>query len=255
MNEVLPNKLFLGCRCHRGPNVLGRAAAGHADVFSVNVYDSTVRAWQVPANVDMPILAGEFHIGSVDRGVPSPGLASAWNQRQRGLAFSNYLSTALADPRFVGVHWFQWIDQSAAGRKDRENHQCGFVDVTGRSYPEFVHSVAHATQQMYQARTDNNAEPSKDPRGTHCTATKGLADRPASTREKPIDQKCYPPLKQILPCPKIRSQNKAVSIGKISFLNVFQMPTLMVTVHCLGKSLKFIRIRLKLKTVTTINNA
>ena len=157
MNEVLPNKLFLGCRCHRGPNVLGRAAAGHADIFSVNVYDSTVRAWQVPANVDMPILAGEFHIGSVDRGVPSPGLASAWNQRQRGLAFSNYLSTALADPRFVGIHWFQWIDQSAAGRKDRENHQCGFVDVTGRSYPEFVHSVAHATQQMYQARTDNNA--------------------------------------------------------------------------------------------------
>ena len=156
INEVLPNKLFLGCRCHRGPSVLGRAAAGHADVFSVNVYDSTVRAWQVPANVDMPILAGEFHIGAVDRGVPSPGLASAWNQRQRGLAFSNYLSTALADPRFVGIHWFQWIDQSAAGRKDRENHQCGFVDVTGRSYPEFVHSVTHATEQMYQARTGEN---------------------------------------------------------------------------------------------------
>ncbi|MDA7924766.1 hypothetical protein N9B60_05140, partial [Mariniblastus sp.] len=88
--------------------------------------------------------------------VPSPGLASAWNQRQRGLAFSNYLSTALADPRFVGIHWFQWIDQSAAGRKDRENHQCGFVDVTGRSYPEFVHSVTHATEQMYQARTGEN---------------------------------------------------------------------------------------------------
>ncbi len=156
INEVLPNKLFLGCRCHRGPNVLGRAAAGHVDVFSVNVYDSTVRAWQVPENVDMPILAGEFHIGSVDRGVPSPGLASAWNQRQRGLAFSNYLSTALADPRFVGVHWFQWIDQSAAGRRDRENHQCGFVDVTGRSYPEFVHSVTTATQKMYPARAGNN---------------------------------------------------------------------------------------------------
>ena len=156
INEVLPNKLFLGCRCHRGPNVLGQAAAGQADVFSVNVYDSTVRAWQIPGNVDMPILAGEFHIGAVDRGVPSPGLTSAWNQRQRGLAFSNYLSTALADPRFIGIHWFQWIDQSAAGRKDRENHQCGFIDVTGRAYPEFVHSVANATEHMYQARTGDN---------------------------------------------------------------------------------------------------
>jgi len=60
-----------------------------------------VRSWQVPDDVDIPIMAGEFHFGAVDRGVPSPGLSSAWDQRQRGLAFTHYLASALADPEFV----------------------------------------------------------------------------------------------------------------------------------------------------------
>jgi len=132
-------------------------AAGHADVFSVNVYDSQVRPRQVPADVDMPIIASEFHFGAVDRGVPSPGLPGSWDQRQGGFAFDNYLASALAEPRFVGVHRFQWIDQSGAGRQDRENHQLGFVDVTGRAYPEFVEIVSRATKAMYPARTDGQS--------------------------------------------------------------------------------------------------
>jgi hypothetical protein len=153
LNAVLPNTLYLGCRTHRGPALLGRAALGHVDIFSLNVYDYRVRAPQLPADVDMPVLASEFHFGAVDRGVPSPGLMASWDQRQRGLAAVHYLASALADPRFVGVHWFQWLDQSAAGRKDRENHQCGFVDVTGRAYSEFAGPVSIATENMYPART------------------------------------------------------------------------------------------------------
>ena len=155
LNEVLPHKLYLGCRTHRGPNVLGRAAVGALDVYSVNVYDWQARAWQVPPQTDIPILVGEFHFGAPDRGVPSPGLSAVWNQRQRGLAYAHYLASALADPRYVGVHWFRWVDQSAAGRFDRENHQCGFVDVTGRAYPEFTQTVRRATHAMYPARASN----------------------------------------------------------------------------------------------------
>ena len=153
IEEELPNTLFLGCRTHRGPNVLGRGALGSVDVFSVNVYDSRVRSWQIPNDADIPIMSSEFHFGAVDRGVPSPGLSGSWDQRQRALSFTHYLASALADPRFVGVNWFQWIDQSAAGRKDRENHQCGFIDVAGHAYPELVDVVSNATQQMYSARS------------------------------------------------------------------------------------------------------
>ena len=152
IDKELPGTLFLGCRTHRGPNVLGRGALGSVDVFSVNVYDSRVRSWQVPVDADIPILSSEFHFGAVDRGVPSPGLSGSWDQRQRALSFAHYLASALADPRFVGVHWFQWIDQSAAGRKDRENHQCGFIDVAGKAYPELVNVVSRATENMYMAR-------------------------------------------------------------------------------------------------------
>ena len=157
IEQSLPGTLFLGCRCHRGPNVLGRAAVGHADVFSVNVYDHEVRSWQVPDNADIPIIASEFHIGAADRGVPSPGLSSVWNQRQRGLAYARYLASALANPKFVGVHWFQWIDQSAGGRRDRENHQVGLVDVTGRSHVPFVDIVSHAANKKAAVR---HAKPS-----------------------------------------------------------------------------------------------
>lgn len=156
VERVLPGTLYLGCRTHRGPGLLGKAARGHVDVFSMNVYESEVRTNQVPSEIDLPLLVGEFHFGAVDRGVPSPGLAGVWDQRQRGLAFCRYLASALADRRFVGVHWFQWMDQSAAGRFDRENHQCGFVDITGRSYADFVAPISRATRAMYTARQTGN---------------------------------------------------------------------------------------------------
>ncbi|NDH93487.1 MAG: hypothetical protein EBZ13_02910, partial [Planctomycetia bacterium] len=152
IEQVLPGTLFLGCRCHRGPNVLGRAAVGFADVFSVNVYDSQVRSWQVPEDTDIPVISSEFHFGAVDRGVPSPGLSAVWDQNQRGLAYARYLASALAHPQFVGVHWFEWIDQSAAGRQDRENHAVGFVDVTGRSYHPFVDIVSDVNGRNEQVR-------------------------------------------------------------------------------------------------------
>ena len=160
ISKELPNTLFLGCRTHRGPNILGQGAIGNVDVFSVNVYDSRVRSWQVPPDADIPILAGEFHFGAVDRGVPSPGLSGSWDQRQRGFSFAHYLASALVEPRFVGVHWFQWLDQSASGRQDRENHQCGFIDVTGKAYPEFTEIVSKVTKKVYEARTmkDNSTE-------------------------------------------------------------------------------------------------
>ena len=152
INDVLPGALYLGCRTHRGPQVLGRAARGLVDVFSANCYDARAAVRQVDDDVDLPVLVGEFHFGAVDRGVPSPGLRAVADQRQRGLAYAQYLASALSNPRMVGCHWFQWLDQSAAGRGDRENHQVGFVDVAGRPYPEFVAGVARANARLYEAR-------------------------------------------------------------------------------------------------------
>ena len=64
LENQLPETLFLGCRTHRGPNIFGKGSHGFGGCFfSVNVYDSRVRSWQVPADLDLPILASEFHLG------------------------------------------------------------------------------------------------------------------------------------------------------------------------------------------------
>jgi hypothetical protein len=55
------------------------------------------------------------------------------------------------------VHWFQWNDQSAGGRRDRENHQVGLVDVTGRSHVPFVDIVSHVANKKAAVR---HAKPS-----------------------------------------------------------------------------------------------
>ena len=53
------------------------------------------------------------------------------------------------------MHWFQWIDQSAGGRRDRENHQVGLVDVTGRSHVPFVDIVRYVTNKKETVRHEH----------------------------------------------------------------------------------------------------
>lgn len=153
LDEALPGRLYLGCRAHRGPAVVGRAAAGLVDVFSVNSYELMPNAQHIlPRDVDLPVIASEYHFGAPDRGVPGVGLRCVNDQIQRGRALAGYVAGALADPRFVGCHWFQWIDQNAAGRPG-ENYQVGYVDVCGTLYPEFAATSARIADRLYPARS------------------------------------------------------------------------------------------------------
>ena len=85
------------------------------------------------------------------QGCPAPGI------KDKELYLCTCLASALADPRFVGVHWFQWIDQSA-GRKDRENHQCGFIDVAGKACTELVNVVSKATKKATRNKAKQSTE-------------------------------------------------------------------------------------------------
>ncbi len=66
------------------------------------------------------------------------------NQTERGVAYSYYVEHAAEHPAIVGTHWYQWIDQPATGRRDGENYNIGWIDVTDRPYPELV-AAAKAT--------------------------------------------------------------------------------------------------------------
>jgi len=62
-----------------------------------------------------------------------------------------------------------------------ENHQCGFVDVTGRAYPEFVAAVSQATKLMYPARVSGETSRVK--------ILETLISKPAETESKKTTDK------------------------------------------------------------------
>lgn len=141
-----PNHLNLGIRFGGTPPDEVIALARGFDVYSMNKY-----RWAPPKDfIDrvyaiqkLPILIGEFHFGVPERGL-APGLVQAMNQTERGVAYSYYVEHAAEHPAIVGSHWFQWIDQPATGRRDGENYNIGWIDVTDRPYPELV-AAAKAT--------------------------------------------------------------------------------------------------------------
>jgi len=141
-----PNHLNLGIRFGGTPPDDVIALARGFDVYSMNKY-----RWAPPKDfIDrvyaiqkLPILIGEFHFGVPERGM-APGLVQAMNQTERGVAYSYYVEHAAEHPAIVGTHWYQWVDQPATGRRDGENYNIGWIDVTDRPYPELV-AAAKAT--------------------------------------------------------------------------------------------------------------
>ncbi len=128
------------------------ALAKGFDVYSMNKY-----RWAPPkefidrchAITKLPILIGEFHFGVPERGL-APGLVQAMSQAERGVAYSYYVENAAAHPAIIGTHWYQWIDQPSTGRRDGENYNIGWIDVTDRPYPELV-AAAKATHANLDA--------------------------------------------------------------------------------------------------------
>lgn len=142
--------LFLGGRfAARTPEAVA-ACAAYCDVLSFNVYaDLPQHGLDLAAlhAVDKPVLIGEFHFGSDDRGPFGKGVVPVWNEAQRGEAYAKYLAAAAADPAIVGVHWFDYADQPVTGRVlDGENSHVGLVGITDIPFGGFVEAVREANR-------------------------------------------------------------------------------------------------------------
>ena len=120
--------------------------------MSFNVYGATpeaeAEAWRP---FGKPVLIGEFHFGSTDRGSFWPGMVSVDREDQRGPAYAAYVDAAVADPQIVGTHWYQYADEPLTGRPyDGENGHIGLVAVTDVPYGGFVAAVAAANRQALE---------------------------------------------------------------------------------------------------------
>ncbi len=152
VKAAAPDQLYLGCRFAWANPVAVDAAARHCDVVSYNLYRRSVRDFAPPGDLDVPIIVGEFHFGALDRGMFHTGLQGTANQDERAQAYSDYVHGALANPRIVGTHWFQYADQATTGRGDGENYQIGFLDIADTPYPETRRAVREVGYGMYRTR-------------------------------------------------------------------------------------------------------
>ena len=123
------------------------------NVFSINCYRTKVPAETTEGIQEMlrlPTIIGEWHFGALDVGLPSSGIGHLKNQRDRAKAYRVYLEDAAANPNCVGAHWFTLYDESALGRFDGENYNCGLVDVTDLPYPLLVKAVSETAGRLFE---------------------------------------------------------------------------------------------------------
>lgn len=152
--EVAPQKLYLGCRFAGGaPDRVIIEAAKYCDVISYNIYKRNLTDLRLPdAATDRPIMIGEFHCGSTDRGMFLAGLIDAGSQENKGVAYADYVRSCLLHPNIIGTHWHQYSDQATTGRFDGEALQVGFTDVCDTPYPEVIKCCREIGREMYTLR-------------------------------------------------------------------------------------------------------
>ncbi len=153
LKAAAPKQLYLGCRFAWTNDLAVAAAVKYCDVISFNLYHRSIADFTVPGKADVPLLVGEFHFGALDRGMFHTGLVPTRDQAERASLYKSYVTGALKHPNFVGVHWFQYMDEPTTGRSlDGENYQIGFVDGTDTPYPEIIESAREIGWHLYELR-------------------------------------------------------------------------------------------------------
>jgi len=148
-----PDHLYLGSRFAWQTTHAVEACARWCDVVSFNRYRQSIaddpEEWARFHALDKPALIGEFHFGSVDRGLFWEGLIGVGRESERGPAYARYLRAVAANPDFVGAHWFQYLDEPLTGRTfDGENAHIGFVTVADLPYVDLVAAARDANAEV-----------------------------------------------------------------------------------------------------------
>ena len=159
IKSLAPHRLYLGCRFvgFRHAEAVRRIAAKYSDVISINSYHNSIANVSPDQFFGKPMLIGEFHFGTYDRGMFAPSLCPVGTQQERATSYMRFVQGALTQPHLVGTHYFQFRDQPLTGRWDGEGYQIGFVDVADTPYRELCESARETGEHMYQYRLNGKA--------------------------------------------------------------------------------------------------
>ena len=149
-----PHHLNLGIRFGNVMNLpepVLKSCGKAFDVFSFNCYalrPDPEMMDRVLSIAKLPMLIGEYHFGTVDRGL-AQSLWQVESQAERGVAYRYYTEQAYSHPGLIGTGYFQWCDQDMTGRFDGENYNCGLIDVTDRPYKAQVEAMMETAKRLF----------------------------------------------------------------------------------------------------------
>jgi len=154
-----PHHMLLGNRWQPGTannEALCRIAGQYMDLLSLNYYTYGVdkafldrlHGW----TGDKPLMLSEFYWASPsDTGLP--GGKEVGSQRERGLAYRNYVEQSAALPYIVGIEWFTLIDQARSGRwferYNGERANTGLLSVADRPYRDCLDEMMQTNYGIY----------------------------------------------------------------------------------------------------------
>lgn len=153
LKAVDPNALYLGCRLAWRNELVEKVASRYVDVMSYNVYTDNITDFKLPKGcVDKPILIGEYHFGTTDKGSFGGGLNPRKTTKERAEAFEEYITSAIENPNVAGAHYFAWFDLSPAGRFNMANFSMGFLDICDTPDYVIVKKANKIAKKLYKMR-------------------------------------------------------------------------------------------------------
>ena len=146
--------MILGTRPARQYPEIMEAVGEYTDVFGISAYGLN-EGYQISKNYEesvsgmynlskKPILLG-FLLTAKDSGLPYGAVNT---QRDRGISYWRYLGKIAADPRVVGVHWFQYFDPPEKCY-DAMAANWGLVNGRDEPYTDAVQLIQQANRMVY----------------------------------------------------------------------------------------------------------
>jgi hypothetical protein len=120
-----------------------RAAGKYCDVVSLNQYRQSGEVDRglldrVFVQTQKPVLLSEYSFSATENQSADPNtkgaIVTVKTQAERAEHATRFATEALGLPYVVGLHWFEWADESPQGRFDGEDQNYGLVDLQDRPY-------------------------------------------------------------------------------------------------------------------------
>ena len=159
------NHMLIGNRWQPGTansETLCRVAGKYMDVISINYYAAGVDEAFIRRLYEWtgrkPQFWSEFYYTATKESNAGPSGHDLATQRERGLAYRNYVENGAALGFLVGVEWFTLIDQAATGRffegLNGERNNTGLFNVADRPYKDMFAEMNKSHAVIYDVWLD-----------------------------------------------------------------------------------------------------